>query len=143
MSEGRELQGGLAGEVAVEFRIDWFAELECGNDHLRLAAILAGVHRRVHIVQCDRAADEVIGFLLFFGFATDENRRKMAILPCRSTFRSVQQPPEFVRFYCFESLSSAMILPIRCGISVTRALPMQKARCPSVIPSLVQPFGKR
>ncbi len=96
MSEGRELQGGLAGEVAVEFRIDWFAELECGNDHLRLAAILAGVHRRVHIVQCDRAADEVIGFLLFFGFATDENRHKMAILPFWSTFRSVQQPPEFV-----------------------------------------------
>lgn len=96
MSEGRELQGGLAGEVAVEFRINWFAELECGNDHLRLAAILAGVHRRVHIVQCDRAADEVIGFLLFFGFATDEKRHKMAILPFRSTFRSVQQPPEFV-----------------------------------------------
>lgn len=39
---------------------------------------------------------EVIGFLLFFGFATDENRHKMAILPFRSTFRSVQQPPEFV-----------------------------------------------
>ena len=28
------LQRGLAGEVAVEFRIDRFAELECGNDYL-------------------------------------------------------------------------------------------------------------
>ncbi len=28
------LQGGLAGEVAVEFRIDRFVELECGNDYL-------------------------------------------------------------------------------------------------------------
>lgn len=96
MSEGRELQGGLAGEVAVEFRIDRFAELECGNDHLRLAAILAGVHRRAYVVQCDRVTDEVIGFLLLLGFTTDENRHKMAILPFRSTFRSVQQPPEFV-----------------------------------------------
>ena len=28
------LQRGLAGEVAVEVRVDWLDELECGDDDL-------------------------------------------------------------------------------------------------------------
>ena len=28
------LQRGLAGEGAVEFRVDWLDELECGDDDL-------------------------------------------------------------------------------------------------------------
>lgn len=38
------LQRGHAGEMAVELRVDRFAEFECGNDHWRLAAIRTAVH---------------------------------------------------------------------------------------------------
>ena len=44
--------------------------------------------------------------------------------------------------YAFGCSLRAITSPIRCGMPTMSALPMQKARWPSVMPVSVQPFGK-